>query len=74
MSEEKLDSTRGEGYNYRKGKKRGGECCIWGWMQKSSFWTRGESGGFSRRWLLGGEGEEQGLWEEGGGWLCEVVA
>lgn len=27
---EELDGTRGEGCNYRQGKKRGGECYIWG--------------------------------------------
>ena len=30
MNVEELDSVSGEGCNSRKGKKRGGECYIWG--------------------------------------------
>jgi len=33
----------------------------------------GESDGFSWRWLLRGEGEGQGLWEQGW-WLGETFA
>lgn len=30
MNVEEVNSMRGEGCNCRKGKKRGGECCILG--------------------------------------------
>lgn len=37
MNVEELDSTRGEGGNYGKGKERGGE----GYIERKRFWQEG---------------------------------